>query len=493
MSLKRLFTFGKARRKPLYLYNTLGKEKQEFALPRYTRVVRLYSCGPTVYDIQHIGNLSAYVFADILRRTLEYNGFSVKQVTNITDVGHLTSDADEGEDKMSRGLEREGLEPTIENMQKLGERYTKLFIDDLRKLNIDTDRITFPRASHYIAAEIAMVKTLEEKGYAYKAGDGIYFDTSRISDYGVLGGINPSELKEARIETKAKKHKSTDFALWKLASDGSTIGWDSPWGVGFPGWHIECSAMINATLGKQIDIHTGGIEHIPIHHNNEIAQSEVATGKKPLSRFWMHRAHIGLEGEKIAKREGNVIYLSEIVRRGFHPLALRYLFLGAHYRTPANFTWEALGAAQISFLKLRCFVDTELQTGSAPSSWKGEIHAHFNDDLDTPGALAAVWDMLKDKDVTRADAKSALLEADKVFGLGFSATDANAVALYATLFGVKVSAADIPARVHTLLTAREIARKEKRWPEADRIRTDIEKLGYSIEDTSEGPHLFKKS
>ncbi len=484
---------GARRKRPLYLYNTLGKAKQKFDLASYSRTVRMYNCGPTVYDVQHLGNLSAFVFADILRRTLEYNGYSVKQVVNITDVGHLASDGDEGEDKMSKGLRREGLAPSLPNMLKLGENYTQIFLEDLRKLNIDTERITFPRASDYIPAQIAMIKTLEEKGYAYKAEDGMYYDTARFSAYGVLGGVNMADVNEhARVETKATKRNPTDFALWKFSSEGNVIGWDSPWGLGFPGWHIECSAMINATLGKQIDIHTGGIEHISIHHNNEIAQSEIATGKKPFSRFWMHRAHIQFEGGKMAKSEGNVVYLSEVLNRGFHPLAVRYLFLGAHYKTPANFTWGSLEAAQTSFLKLRRFVNTEAGTGKAPPELKKKIHDRFNDDLDTPGALGILWEMIRDRSLVGADIRAGILEADKIMGLGLEKSDSEAEALCQKLFGVSVEISDLPERIRTLIDAREAARKENNWQHADSLRNELQKMNYMIEDTSAGPRLFKK-
>ncbi|OGG57328.1 cysteine--tRNA ligase [Candidatus Kaiserbacteria bacterium RIFCSPHIGHO2_01_FULL_55_17] len=481
--------FRRRKHSPLFLYNTLTKEKDEFTLPHHVRTVRMYNCGPTVYDVQHIGNLSAFVFADVLRRTLEYNGFSVKQVINITDFGHLTSDADEGDDKMSKGLRREGLALTLENMRVLAERYTAIFLEDLRKLNVDTERITFPRASDYITAQIAMVQTLEEKGYAYRAEDGVYFDTSRFPAYGVLGGINADESGHARIETKARKRNSTDFALWKF---DKKIGWDSPWGKGFPGWHIECSAMINATLGKQIDIHTGGIEHIAIHHNNEIAQSESATGKRPLSRFWMHRAHIQLEGGKMAKSEGNVVCLSDIVKRGFHPLALRYLLLGAHYRTPANFTWGALEAAQTSFLKLRQLVDAETQTGMAPIGWQKKIHERLNDDLDTPGALGVMWEMAKDRLLSGADIRAGVLDADKILGLGFDKSDDIAESLCKKMFGVFVDLTDVSERIRKLVEAREAARKEKNWEYADSLRKELQKMNYVVEDTSAGPRLFKK-
>lgn len=488
MWLRKLFGGSSREQKPLYLYNTLGKSKEEFQLPPHVRTVRMYNCGPTVYNIQHIGNLSAFVFADILRRVLEYNSFAVKQVVNITDVGHLTSDADEGEDKMSKGLRREGLELTLENMRALAERYTSVFLEDLKKLNINIEKIQFPRASDYIPAQIAMVQTLEEKVYAYRAEDGVYFDTSRFPGYGVLGGIG-SERTQARVETKTSKRNPNDFALWKF---NEKLGWDSPWGKGFPGWHIECSAMINATLGKQIDIHTGGIEHISIHHNNEIAQSEAAIGKKPFSRFWLHRAHIQLEGGKMAKSEENVVYLSDIIERGYHPLAVRYLFLGAHYRTPANFTWEALEAAQTSFLKLRRFVETETGSGSIPREWQKKIHERFNDDLDTPGALGVLWDMVKDRGLSGNDVRAGVLDADSVLGLGLGEPDTVAIALYQKIFGVPVELGEMPERIRMLVDTREAARKEKNWQHADSLRNELQKLGYAIEDTSEGPRLFKK-
>jgi len=474
----------------IVLYNTLGKAKQEFILPAHARTVRMYNCGPTVYNVQHIGNLSAFVFADILRRTLEYSGYTVRQVINITDFGHLTSDADQGEDKMMKGLKREGLKPTLENMKEMGRKYAELFKKDLVALNIDIEKVTFPFASDYIPAQIALIKTLEEKGYAYQTSSGVYFDTSRSPNYGELGDINlEGQRAGARVETDPEKRNPTDFILWK--SDAKH-GWDSPWGKGFPGWHIECSAMISSILGKQIDIHTGGIEHVAVHHNNEIAQSEAATGKRPFSRFWMHRAHIQLEGGKMAKSEGNVVYLSEVIKRGYHPLALRYLLLGAHYRTPANFTWDALDAAQTSFLRLRRIVDTEREGGNVSPAWQKTIRDRFNDDLDTPGALAAVWEMIKDAKISRSDVRATILEADKVFGLGLALPDLLAQTLCQKMFGVPVEAEDMPERVRTLLDAREAARKEKNWQHADAMRGELTKLGYSIEDTSSGPRVFKK-
>ncbi len=486
--------FKEKKSRPLFLYNTLGKEKQQFTLPPRVHTVRMYNCGPTVYGVQHIGNLSMFVFTDILRRVLEYNDFKVKQVINITDFGHLTSDADEGEDKMMKGLKRDGLPITMEHMRAMAETYTTLFLNDLTRLNIDTSKITFPRASDHIPAQIAMIQTLEEKGYAYPASDGMYFDTARFPSYGALGEIDLASNKEgARVEVAGGKRHANDFALWKFSAD-SVLGWESPWGRGFPGWHIECSAMIRKTLGEQIDIHTGGIEHIAIHHNNEIAQSECCTGKKPLSRFWMHRAHLQLDGMKFAKSENRVVYLSEIIEKGFHPLALRYLLLGSHYRTPANFTWEALEAAQIAFLKLRRFFDSLDATASTPpEKYCTRWHERFNDDLDTPGALAIVWDMLKDTTLSPAELKAGLLDVDRIFGLGFAASDPLVMELCTKIFGTLVHLDSLPERVKNLLDARTGARAARDWKHADALRKEIEQLGYAIEDLPGETRLFKKS
>jgi len=481
---------GSRVKKGMSLYNTLGRIKEPFSLPPYVREVRMYNCGPTVYGIQHIGNLSMFVFTDILRRTLEYNGFEVKQVINFTDFGHLTSDQDEGEDKMMKGLAREGLQPTLENMLEMGKKYAGIFKNDLRGLNVNVDAITFPFASEYVPAQIAMIKSLEEKGYAYRTKSGVYFNTSNFPDYGKLGEIDLKGLRSgARIALDPDKKNLTDFTLWKA---GTTLGWDSPWGKGFPGWHIECSAMINAILGKQIDIHTGGIEHIPVHHNNEIAQSEAATGKKPLSRFWMHRAHIQMDGAKIAKSEGNVVYLADILQRGFHPIALRYLFLGAHYRTPSNFTWDALTAAQNAFLKLRRLVENHSRTGTAREKWQDNVRDRINDDLDTPGALAALWDMTKDSSLSIEDIRATILDADKVLGLGLSAPDKKAEELATKAFGKAMPLSDVPEKIRAMVGERENARADKNWERADELRGEIENEGYTIEDGGGSPRIFKR-
>jgi len=489
MWLAKLFAHKRGDYLPLSFYNTLTSSIERFELPEIASKVRMYNCGPTVYGRQHIGNLSMFVFTDILRRTLEMAGYEVKQVINFTDFGHLASDADEGEDKMMKGLKREGLSPTLDNMKAMGKKYADIFKADIAKLNVKTDSTTFPFASEYVDAQIALIATLEEKGYTYTTKRGVYFDTTRFPEYGKLGNINLSGQKEgARVAADADKRNPQDFILWKSSA---RTGWKSPWGKGFPGWHIECSAMINSILGKQIDIHTGGIEHIPIHHNNEIAQSEAATGKKPLSRFWMHRAHLQMEGGKMAKSKGNVLTLDDIAEKGFHPLSFRYLLLGSHYRTSANFTFEALDAAQTSFLKLRRFIDSE-PLGTVSAYWLKQMQTRLGDDLDTAGVLALVWEMLRDKKLAPEDMKATILEIDAVLGLGLAERDDAAQSLLQKEYGTAVDEDDIDAAVQELLAARETARQEKKYEEADRLRTQIEEQGYEIKDTGEGPRLIRR-
>lgn len=461
---------------PLYLHNTLGNRREEFK-PR-GRTVKMYNCGPTVYDVQQIGNLSSSggVFGDIVRRVLEYNGYSVEQVINITDFGHLVSDADEGEDKMTKTLKREGLALTLENMSMIADRYTTIFLEDIVLLNVAIEKIKFPRASKYVPAQIALIQTLDEKGYAYKTKDGLYFNTSLFPQYGVLGGINKEHREEkARIPANIEKKNPADFALWKF---NEAVGWESPWGKGFPGWHIECSAMIRSILGEQIDIHTGGIEHVAIHHNNEIAQSEATSGKSPFARYWLHRAHIQIDGRKISKSLGNTVYLSDVIARGIEPLALRYWFLTAHYRSSANFTWNALGAAQTALTRLHGIISelANVKTGVVPTSWQRKFHERLNDDLDTPGAIAVMWEMLNKKTIPDSEVKAALLDFDRVLAIGLS-----------NPFPKKTL--DIPADVRSLLTEREAARTAKDWRRADELREKIKSKGFIVEDSEKGPRL----
>ncbi|MBI5644937.1 cysteine--tRNA ligase [Candidatus Kaiserbacteria bacterium] len=475
---------------PLFFHNTLGNVMQEFTLPSNAHTVRMYNCGPTVYGRQHIGNVSMFVFTDLLRRALEYNDYAVKQVINITDFGHLASDADEGEDKMTKGLKREGMEITLENMRTLAEKYTRIFLEDMRALNIDPERIEFPRASEHIPGQIAMIKALEEKGYAYRGAHGVYFDTARFPSYGALGNIDIASLKAgARVKKTEEKRSPTDFLLWKA---DKKIGWNSPWGKGFPGWHIECSAMIRATLGQQIDIHTGGIEHIPVHHNNEIAQSESAVGKHPLSRFWLHRAHIQIEGGKIAKSEGNVIYMSDIVERGFHPLALRYLFLGAHYRTPLNFSFDALAASQHAYARLLATVLSLKDEGGQPDpALQKKFHERINDDLDTPGALAVLWET-RSAELEPSTLRATLLDFDRVLGLSLSHPDTEAVALAQKETRVYLSDEQLSSEALSILERREKARIDRNWIEADALRDELEVLGFGVDDSPEGARVHRK-
>lgn len=474
---------------PLYFRNSLTKERDLFR-PPHMRPVRMYNCGPTPYDTQHIGNLSAAVFADILRRTLLYNDLEVKQVMNITDFGHLSSDADSGDDKMMQGLKREGLAVSMENMATLAEKYTQQFLDDVAKLGVDVSAIEYPRASKYVHAQIALIQTLAEKGYAYKIDDGVYFDTSLFPEYGALGGIADQSKSEERVTHNAQKKNPADFALWKL---NTKLGWDSPWGKGFPGWHIECSAMARALLGEQIDIHTGGIEHISIHHNNEIAQSEAATGKKPFSQFWLHRNHIQIDCHKISKSLGNTVYLSDIEEKGFHPLSLRYWLLSGHYTTPMNFTWQALHDAQNAFLKLhqRRLELMGIEGGEIDEVWQRQFHERINDDLDTPGAIAVLWSMMKDQTLSAENFLATMLDFDRVLGLGLLSTETDILSTIQKAIGMPISMRELPESVRSLVVNREAERKEKNWSKADSLREEILSEGYEIEDTENGPQLTK--
>ncbi len=498
---RRIFQVSPAAEKErIFFFNSLGREIRDFKPPA-KGPVRMYNCGPTVYDRQHIGNLSAAVFADTIRRVLEYNGLTVKQVINITDFGHLVSDSDEGEDKMTKGLKREKKALTMENMREFATKYMNIYLDDIKSLNVSVEKILFPRASDYVQPMIAMIRTLEEKGYAYQIKDGVYFDTSRFPNYGALGGISDGQeegapysaeaTKGRRIAINQEKRTSHDFALWKSVPPRSKLGWDSPWGKGFPGWHMECSAMIHSILGDQIDIHTGGIEHIPIHHNNEIAQSEAATGKRPMSRFWLHREHIRMENTKISKSIGNTAYLSDVVERGIHPLALRYWFLTAHYRQPANFTWEAVEAAQKAFLRLhgkyRLVKHAELEEPASTFSQK--FTEKLNNDLDTPGAIATIWENVSGNKLTDREIKAILLRADRVLGLGFEHSDELLEKLLTPAQGVAIDS--LPEDARKLYDDRETARAQKDWATSDRLRAQLRAAGYEIKDTPDGSKILR--
>lgn len=463
----------------LTFYNTLTRTKEPFE-PLVPGKAGMYNCGPTVYDRVHIGNLRAYIFSDTLRRVLEHNGFSVTQVVNITDVGHLASDADTGEDKMMKGLKREGLPVTLEGMHDLATTYVDAFLEDLDALNILRPHKT-PRASEHIKEQINLITRLEEKGLTYTTSDGVYFSTSDYPEYGKLGGIARSADAVSRIEENAEKKNPRDFALWKFsakggsASGGNELGWESPWGKGFPGWHIECSAMSMKYLGETFDIHTGGVDHIAVHHNGEIAQSEGATGK-PFARFWLHNEFVNVAKEKIAKSKGNALTRLELETRGIAPLAYRYFILSAHYRTPMDFRWEAVLAAQTAYQRLRERVTTLPDGGKVNTDYDARFMEAVNDDLGTPQALALLWDLLKDTSVSDADKKATILSWDNVLGLRLGEKDAPSLS----------------ADVQELIDLRNEARAKGDFTASDALRKKIEEEGFTVKDTPEGTRVSKK-
>ncbi len=464
----------------VFLTNTLSGTKELF-IPQKPGIVTMYTCGPTVYGAVHIGNLRSYIFSDTLARVLGAAGYRVKRVMNITDFGHLVSDADEGEDKMSKGLRREGLALTLENMHIMAEKYAALLIDDLAEMNVHIEELIFPRASDFIAEQIALIRTLEQKGYAYQTKDGVYYDTSRFPNYGRLGGINVAAQKEGtRVEKNKEKHNPSDFVLWK--SDPS-LGWKSPWGMGFPGWHIECSAMSRALLGQEIDIHTGGEDLIPVHHNNEIAQSEAASGRT-FVHYWLHNAFLNMGNEKISKSLGNAVLLSDVVAKGFHPLALRYFFLQAHYRTPLSFSWDALAGAAGALERLwrisRDIAD-ESRGKDEPSEVRERLVVALRDDLATPQALGILWESLRSEDYTPEEKWGLIQDADKYLGLSLVHPPAEHV----------LKGGDVPQPIQDLLARREASRTSKDFEEADRLRGEIEKSGYRVDDSPTGPVLIR--
>ncbi len=457
---------------PLCLRNTLSGELEK--IEPLGSVVKMYNCGPTVYDRQHIGNLRGAVLANTLKRTLEVWGYKVSHVSNITDVGHLVSDADEGEDKLEAAAKKMG-----KHTQEIAGEITQLYFTDLDALDIDRKRMQFPRATQYIGEQIALVKTLLQKGYAYQISDGVYFDTAKFPAYGKLGGLDlDGQQAGARVEENIEKKNPHDFALWKLSKkdEKREQEWPSPWGVGFPGWHLECTAMIFKLLGKQIDIHIGGEDLAPIHHNNEIAQAEAATGKT-FVQYWLHNAFITIEGKKVSKSLGNTVYLTQLVDRGLSARALRYLYLTAHYRRSLNFTWEAVEGADTALKRLSRIYLEMPKGGKADAGFLTKFYAALADDLDTPKAVALIWENIKTLN------RTTLTEADKILGLGLAEVKPS------QKLTVKQ---DLPEGMQALLTAREAARKHKNFTKADEIRQEIESAGYELKDTPQGPSLSKK-
>ena len=458
------------------LYNTLVRKKQVFK-PLHDKRVGLYTCGPTVYNYAHIGNLRTYIFADILQKTLEYNGYKVKRVMNITNVGHLTSDADTGEDKIELESKKEK-----KSVWEIAKFYTRSFLNDIKELNIKKPEVIVP-ATETVKDQIKIIKILIGKKYAYETSKAIYFDVTKFKNYNKLSRQPLSQkitaAREEVIEDTEKKYPA-DFALWfKLAGryKNHSMRWPSPWGLGFPGWHIECSAISTKYLGQPFDIHTGGVDHIGTHHTNEIAQSEAAFGK-PLASFWLHAEHLLIDQDKMAKSGENFITLEVLKNHGFDPLAFRYLALTAHYRSKLNFTWESLKAAQNAFDNLREAMKN-LKTATQHTNKlknvgmlsKKNIIAKFkkyiSDDLNTPRALALLWEVIKSQKL------ELVIDFDKVLGLN--------------LADVKIE--KIPSEVLKLASEREKYRKEKNFKKADTLRKKIESLGWLVEDTGNGPIL----
>ncbi len=471
---------------PLVFFNTLTRKKEVFT-PLKKDYVRMYNCGPTVYDYIHIGNLRAFVFADTIRRTLLLNGYKVMQVVNITDIGHLTSDGDEGDDKMTLALKREGKKLSLEAMYALASKYTESFLENLDELNIKRPSV-LPRASEHIKPDIALIETLVQKEYAYRTSDGVYFDTSRFPEYGKLGGIDLKGQKSgARVEVNPEKHNPHDFALWKKNNE---LGWESPWGRGFPGWHIECSAMAMEYLGKEIDIHTGGIDLVGTHHNNEIAQSEAATNK-PFARYWMHNEFINIEGVKISKSLKNTVSLNQLIEHGYNPLAYRYWLLTGHYRTKMNFSFTALDASAKALKRLHSFFVEKLlpvKGGDVDESYAEKLLLAMNNDLDTPKAIALLWELVKDNNISDSVKKTTMLHFDRVLGIGLLRLAKSGDASV-SLDVKEVDVKDLPEDVRELVEKREKARNEKDWETADTLRSKITKHGYEVEDTQDGPKV----
>ena len=463
----------------LTFWNTLSKQKEPFTA-QHGKHVGMYNCGPTVYNYAHIGNLRSYVFADVLKRTLAYNKYKVTQVINITDVGHLTGDTDDGRDKIEEGARTEN-----KTAKEITEFYTQEFLRDLAHLNIDTKGTLFPKATEHIAEQIALITTLEQKGFTYKTSDGIYFDTTKFKAYGNLGNIDLAHLQEgARVTINSEKKRMTDFALWKFSQphEKRQQEWKSPWGVGFPGWHIECSAMSMKYLGNTFDIHTGGIDHIPVHHNNEIAQSESATGTQYV-RYWLHNAFVNVEGGKMAKSEGNFLRLASIVEHGLSPLAYRYWLLTAHYRAQVLFSWPALESAATAYNKLVHIYGTLPLLGKINKQYLEIFKKHIDNDLDTPQAMATLWDMLKDQTISDRDKRATLNEFDKILGFDLKASAKTAKK------SAKQLAQSIPTNVKKMAIDRDIARTQKDFKKADELRDMIQKAGFEVVDGEKGHQI----
>ena len=463
--------------KDVFLFNTLGRKKEKF-VPLTPGEAKLYACGPTVYYYAHIGNLRTYVFEDILVRALKRAGYKVNHVMNITDVGHLVSDGDDGEDKMEVGARRSG-----KSIWELAEYYAKVFFQDLDKLNVLQPQI-IPKATDHIPEMISLVERLEQKGFVYRTADGLYFDTERFPTYKDFAKLDTENLEAGKRVTMGGKKAPTDFALWKFSPAGSQrqMEWESPWGKGFPGWHIECSAMAMKYLGEHFDLHCGGIDHIPVHHTNEIAQSEAATGK-PFVNYWMHGEFLNEDSGKMSKSKGETLTIAVLEREGFHPLEYRFLLLQAHYRSGIKFSFDALKSAQAGYRgiveRLKEWKGEDAQSAPevpAMEKYRESFDRPVYDDLNMPEALAVLFTMLKDQSLSSAQRKKLALEFDTVLGLRLEEMAAK-------------EDEALPANVQALVSARDDARKNKNFAESDRLRNELQALGYKVEDTPKGTRV----
>ena len=459
----------------LKLHNSLSRKLEDFQ-PIKAGEVGFYICGPTVYNYAHIGNLRTMIMGDIIRRTLEYNGYTVKEVMNITDVGHLNSDGDTGEDKMEKNAS------TLTEVLGVIKKYTDSFVNDLESLNIENPSV-MPRASEHIPEQIEMIGTLIDKGIAYESEEAVYFDVSRFPEYNKLVGQKLEDMMlgaRQEVVRDPKKKNPYDFVLWFKAIgryEKHIQRWDSPWGVGFPGWHIECSAMSKKYLGPTFDIHAAGIDLKFPHNTNELAQSESANGQ-PFANYWLHGEHLLINEGRMGKSEGNFIPLQTVIDKGFNPLAFRLLALTAHYRSKLNFTWESLQGAQNALNNLYEQISTFDPPKVGCAQFEQDFLEAINNDLDTPKALAIMWDLLKTEEFPTTAKLQTLLKFDRVLGLKIKEVwEASKV---------------IPATVRKLVDEREEARKNKDFKKSDELRAAIESSGYILEDTVDGFRIKKK-
>jgi cysteinyl-tRNA synthetase len=480
----------------LKIYNTLTKKVEEFK-PINDKEVTMYSCGPTVYDYVHIGNLRTFMMADFLRRTLMFLGYEVKHIKNITDVGHLTQDdIDAGEDKMLKAARRENKTP-----YDIARFYEEAFHKDEDKLNILP--ANFTRATEYIPQMIELIQRLLEKGYAYESNGSVYYDIDKFENYGRLSGNALENLKiGARLEANPDKKNPYDLALWLKAGEEHLMKWESPWGIGYPGWHIECSAMSISNLGETLDIHTGGEDNIFPHHENEIAQSEGATGKKFVN-YWVHARFLLVDGEKMSKSKGNFYTLKDLEDKGFDPLAYRYLCLTAHFQTQMNLTWKSLEDSQNALEKLYAFVRSieSENKGVIINEYLEKFQTALEDNLNTPLAIAVVWEMMKNKNFSDADKKATLLKFDEVLGFGFK----NIFAIKTEVLQIEIDSPSpsiiniqnstgeiIPEEIIEIIKERESARKNKDFTISDQARDKLIEKGYAIKDTPQGIEISKQ-